>query len=51
VRGDDPIEKESFNNSMGLMYDPNRQLVWAAGQNSHIHVLRVSFLKGLQELK
>jgi len=22
------------------MYDPNRQLVWAVGQNSHVHVLR-----------
>ena len=26
---------------MGLMYDPNRQLVWAVGQNSHVHVLRL----------
>jgi len=51
LQGNDPIEKDSFNNSMGLMYDPNRQLVWAAGQNSHIHVLRVSFSKGLHELK
>ena len=25
---------------MGLMYDPNRKLVWAVGQNSHVHVLR-----------
>jgi len=22
------------------MYDPNRKLVWAVGQNSHVHVLR-----------
>ena len=26
---------------MGLMYDPNRKLVWAVGQNSHLHVLRL----------
>lgn len=43
--GADPIGKgtqaNSFNNSMGLMYDPNRKLVWAVGQNSHVHVLRV----------
>lgn len=39
--GADPIGKGSFNNSMGLMYDPNRQLVWAVGQNSHVHVLRL----------
>jgi hypothetical protein len=30
-----------FNNSMGLMYDPARKLVWAVGQNSHVHVLRL----------
>jgi hypothetical protein len=38
--GDDPIGKGVFNNSMGLMYDPNRKLVWAVGQNSRVHVLR-----------
>jgi len=42
--GADPVAKgtsqSSFNNSMGLMFDPNRQLVWAVGQNSHVHVLR-----------
>ena len=26
---------------MGLMYDPSRNLVWAVGQNSHVHVLRI----------
>ena len=26
---------------MGLMHDPNRGLVWAVGQNSHVHVLRL----------
>jgi hypothetical protein len=51
LAGDDPIERDSFNNSMGLMYDPNRKLVWAAGQNSHLHALRVDFSKGLSELK
>lgn len=43
--GDDPIGKgtvgRSFNNSMGLMYDSNRKLVWAVGQYSHVHVLRL----------
>jgi hypothetical protein len=54
--GADPIGKgtvgSSFNNSMGLMYDPHRQLIWAVGQNSHVHVLRLEppTLK-LQELK
>jgi hypothetical protein len=23
------------------MYDPNRKLIWAVGQNSHVHVLRL----------
>ena len=40
--GDDPLGKREFNNSMGLMYDPTRRLVWAVGQNSHVHVLRVT---------
>lgn len=43
--GADPVGKgtfgNSFNNSMGLMYDPARKLVWAVGQNSHVHVLRL----------
>ena len=43
--GDDPIGKgtagRTFNNSMGLMYDPNRKLIWAVGQYSHVHVLRL----------
>jgi hypothetical protein len=43
--GADPTGKgtagNSFNNSMGLMYDPNRKLLWAVGQNSHVHVLRL----------
>jgi hypothetical protein len=42
--GDDPIGKGTsgkvFHNSVGLMYDPNRRLVWAVGQHSHVHVLR-----------
>ena len=41
LRGDDPIERESFNNSMGLMYDPVRKLVWAVGQHNHVHALRL----------
>ncbi|WP_439625281.1 Kelch repeat-containing protein [Gemmata sp.] len=39
--GDDPVGKAgAFNNSMGLMYDPARKLVWAVGQHSHVHALR-----------
>lgn len=54
--GADPIGKgtqgTSFNNSMGLMYDPNRKLIWAVGQNSHVHVLRLdSRSVKLHELK
>lgn len=38
--GDDPVGKRAFNNSMGLMYDAKRKLVWAVGQNSEVYVLR-----------
>jgi hypothetical protein len=52
--GDDPIGKgtagKAFNNSMGLMYDPNRKLVWAVGQNSHVHVLKLDGSVPLKEL-
>lgn len=41
LTGADPIAKGEFNNSMGLMYDPARKLIWAVGQNSHVHVLRL----------
>ena len=45
LTGLDPIGKgtgsNAFNNSMGLMYDPNRKLIWAVGQNGHVHVLRL----------
>lgn len=56
LAGADPIGKgtlaNSFNNSMGLMYDPNRKLVWAVGQNSHVHVLRLEMKNArIQELK
>jgi len=41
--GDDPVGKAGmFNNSMGLMYDPARKLVWAVGQHNHVHVLRLN---------
>jgi hypothetical protein len=40
--GDDPVGRAgAFNNSMGLMYDPARKLVWAVGQHSHVHALRL----------
>jgi hypothetical protein len=52
LAGADPIRKDVFNNSMGLMYDPNRKLVWAVGQNSEVHVLRLdSKMLKLHELK
>jgi hypothetical protein len=38
--GTDPVGKRKFNNSMGLMYDPGRQLIWAIGQHGHLFVLR-----------
>jgi hypothetical protein len=47
--GVDPVGKGAFNNSIGLMYDPNRKLVWAVGQNSHVHVVRVDM--GTAEVK
>ena len=40
LAGEDPVGKGAFNNSMGLMYDPGRKLVWAIGQNGHLFVLR-----------
>lgn len=40
LSGPDPVGKRAFHNSLGLMYDPNRRLVWAVGQNSEVHVLR-----------
>jgi hypothetical protein len=40
LAGADPVGKGKFNNSMGLMYDPGRKLVWAVGQNGHLAVLR-----------
>ena len=40
--GDDPVGKPgAFNNSMGLMYDPTRKLVWAVGQRSEVYALRL----------
>ncbi|MBI1831662.1 MAG: hypothetical protein HYR84_09455, partial [Planctomycetes bacterium] len=41
LKGADPVGKRAFNNSMGLMYDPNRRLIWAVGQYSQVHVLRL----------
>src|SRR5262249_22225531 len=39
--GPDPIGKHVFNNSLGLLYDSNRNLVWALGQRSEVWVLRL----------
>ncbi|MBI2806190.1 MAG: hypothetical protein HYX68_14510 [Planctomycetes bacterium] len=41
LKGADPVGKKSFNNSMGLVYDPHRRLVWAVGQYSQVHVLKL----------
>ncbi len=45
--GEDPIGKRPipFNNSMGLMYDPGRKLVWAVGQHSQVYVLNIDRAK------
>jgi hypothetical protein len=40
LMGADPVGKRPFNNSMGLMYDPGRKVVWAVGQDDHLFVLR-----------
>jgi hypothetical protein len=37
----DPVGKGKFNNSVGLMYDPSRKLVWAVGENSALFVMRL----------
>jgi hypothetical protein len=42
--GADPVGKGSyrsgFNVSLGLMYDPNRKLVWAADKHNKVYVLK-----------
>jgi hypothetical protein len=38
--GPDLIGNQVFNNSLGLMYDPHRKLVWILGQRSEVWVLR-----------
>jgi hypothetical protein len=50
LQGADPIGKKAFNNSMGLMYDPQRRLVWAVGQYSHVHALRLDVQKAARKL-
>lgn len=46
LAGEDPIGKKgSFNNSMGLMYDPARKVVFAVGQYSHVHALKLDLTK------
>ena len=43
--GDDPIGKGTsggaFHNSVGMMYDPTRKLVWFVGQNSQVTTLKL----------
>ncbi len=36
--------------SLGLMYDPQRRLVWAVGQYSHVHVLRLDAKTALRKI-
>jgi hypothetical protein len=50
LKGADPIGKKTFNNSMGLMYDPHRQQVWAVGQYSHVHVLRLDTKAAIRKI-
>ena len=45
LAGEDPIKKGAFNNSMGLAYDPARKVVWAVGQYSHVHALKLNLSK------
>ena len=46
LTGEDPIGKKgAFNNSMGLMYDPARKVVWAVGQHSLVHALKLDVTK------
>jgi hypothetical protein len=40
LAGPELIGKQHFNNSLGLLYDSNRKLVWAVGQHSELWVLR-----------
>lgn len=39
--GPDVIGKQVFNNSIGITYDANRNLVWALGQHSEVWMLRL----------
>jgi hypothetical protein len=39
--GPDLIGKQVFNNSVGVLHDPTRKLVWAVGQHSEVWVLRL----------
>jgi hypothetical protein len=46
LAGDDPIGKRgAFNNSMGLMYDPARKVIWAVGQYSEVFALKLDASK------
>ena len=46
LTGEDPIGKKgAFNNSMGLMYDPARKVVWAVGQYSQVSALKLDTAK------
>ncbi|HEY1191583.1 MAG TPA: kelch repeat-containing protein [Gemmata sp.] len=48
LTGDDPIGKKGpFNNSMGLMYDPKRKVVWAVGQHSEVYALKLDPTKAV----
>jgi hypothetical protein len=50
LKGADPIGKKTFNNSMGLMYDQHRRLVWAVGQYSQVHVLRLDVKTAMRKI-
>ncbi|PCJ57500.1 MAG: hypothetical protein COA79_15830 [Planctomycetota bacterium] len=50
IPGEDPLmhrkKKSAFSNSIGLMYDSSRKLVWIVGKNSELFVLKFDKLKG-----
>jgi hypothetical protein len=52
LSGDDPLGKNPFDVSLGVVYDPNRKLVWTVDTNSQLTVLRLDpKTAGLAEMK
>jgi len=51
LSGADPLGKEAFSVNLGMVYDPNRKLVWAVDANSALSALRFSPKVALVELR